>query len=363
MFAITSAACSPAPVFYAPVDGAPPPDLAQPGGDAASPPDLSSALDFAQPFDFAQPSDFAQPPDFVAPFDLTQPPDLVTPPSGTWVLGDFSTTVPVPLPDAGVQLVPVRVLAPIATFGPATMHAYDDHMLFGCFADHYDLLTNPPPPDLDAGAITITGYAGGTLLNGQPAPSTIVCVLSGGHYQCGYGPPPGPDPLSQLFPSTATPILAGVPIEFRTLGGGVGGAFDFFATAADEVAVAQDLTMIHYDPALDTTLNLSCPNDANGACTFSVVIVQVLATSAPVGDPMYPGTSFGQLTCTGALGGNAPMIAIKAGAIAAMFAADPNLVQVQSRVLRVLVPTHQSDSRGYPVTVAAGRGTMGFSLP
>lgn len=314
------------------------------------------------------------------PADMAVAPDLATAPDmamakmygPTLLLQDVSTIVPVPMGDAGVQPVPVRMLAPIVVNNdPALIkHDFDnrDQLGLGCFADAYDLANGKKPlADIDMGTVTISGYTQPlTAIDGKTmVPGEINCALDGTTmtYKCGYGPlqggKPGFDVMSVFFAANAKPIAPDAVINYKYSGAGPLGTYDsgMAVKAKDTLTVTDDLTKIKYSAAADTVINFTCPD--MGGCGFTAVLVQLVGTSVAAGMQNYPGAQFGNIYCTGLASGN--KITINKEAVAAGFK-SMNLVQVMTRVVRgTLPPNGQKDSKGNVVTVAAGRGTFAFA--
>jgi hypothetical protein len=337
-------------------------------------PDMTVQLDMAKTLDMTPLPDLVALPDMTAPIVL----------SGTAVLTDISAVVPIPMGDAGVQLVPVRALAPLVGFGPGGKHDFTNMgALGGCTGDHYDVNANDlPTPDVDAGTITFTGYAGGNFLNGQPAPNTISCArdMTTGFYKCGYGPlvngQANPMAIADQtpYPGQVNPLASCSMITMTGTGGAGFGAWNGMAQARDVPVITEDLSTVKYDPTADFTFHFSCPNpspcqgEQMNACGFTVGGVSISASQQPPAMYGGPTPTFGSITCFGVIGTGT--LKINKEAIAAAFGCnaqgancDSMLKSTRTIAVHIGLPgtAMTMDAAMSKVTLAAGRGASGVA--
>ncbi len=289
----------------------------------------------------------------VTPADMT--------PTGTAVLFEVRTTVPFNAGDAGVVMVPVKVLAPVVSLTAANAPApdYDSNpgMLLGCKGNHYDA-TKPklPTMDVNGGTVKITGFEKATTLS-QSMPEEINCQIgSVGYYKCGFGPTTdagvGPDPGVTPYPGTADLVKADQKVRFQSTGGAGFAAFDtaMAVAAADKVNVTDDLSKITLSPTQDTTIAFTCPNETSGCGLTGIVARVVFATVTP-DDQTFPGAVFGDVTCVGV--GASGTIKINKEAIAAALGTDKTYKSARVFLLRAKLP-----AQGQKVNAAAGNGQL-----
>ncbi len=336
-------------------------DTAMPGA-----PDMSVVFDFAMTNDH----DLAMGPDMATPPDMTTPQKL----AGTAVLTDVESTIVVPMGDGGLQPLTVRAIAPLLTFGPAAAkHDFSNTTaLGGCQGDHYDVgKGDVPPPDIDSGTVTFTGFGGGMLLDGTTAPSKISCARVSGFYKCGYGDlvagmPTMPYVDVAPYPGNATPIADGQMITMAGSGAQFG-PWTSTVPAKDQPMVTNppDLSAATWDPTQDFMLGFSCPN----GCGLSVVAVAITAADQPpqMFDPATSPTS-GVLQCFGLAGGGT--LKLNKEALQAAFGCDntgnncdPQLHSVRTVVVRFGLPVNvmTNDAAMSQVQTAAGRGVSGIA--
>jgi hypothetical protein len=270
---------------------------------------------------------------------------------------------------------PVKVLT--ASVGMATptnilRHDYDDSVNgYGCNADHLDSAASPPdiyPGPVEGGVITITGYTGGTLLDGTEAPKVITCKHSetpSPRYRCGYGPlnangEVGPIINATPYPIDATPIRDGDVISFTSTGGGQFGSFPVQGQPATTATATGDLTAsladVKFDPAQDTVIEVSCPE---GSCS-GVATARISASRKA-----DPRTTSGGIQCLAQLSPTNPRIVIKKEAIRTMRGCnlsdgtncDTTLETAGIAIVRFRPPNTSFDSMGHEIqNIAAGRG-------
>jgi hypothetical protein len=291
------------------------------------------------PDDAAPPADMAMPTD--AAGDAAA--DLSVVASGQVSLNELLTD----LPDAGT----VRLLAALPWLPSSSQHDFDNRtdaagVLLGCYADHFQTPNDVPPPDWDAGKITLSGYA--TTSGARPA---IECTRTTSSYGCQYVSDGGTAPLSSLFP-LATPLVpTGTLIRFHAAGGASLGSFDQQVNGGEEITVSQDLTTLGYTGQADVTLNLTC-----SGCLGTAVMVSVSRMPPPTFDVAAP--SWGVLVCTYFGAGS---VTIPQAAIQAMRAGDPTLISARTVVIGAPSPSLIRDSRNNPITLIVGRGRLAYS--
>lgn len=260
-----------------------------------------------------------------------------------------------PLADGGT---PVTVLDARVAFGGAVAHDYDDRTgRLGCFADHYVASSKPAPADGDAGSVSISGFAGGTLLDGHPAASPIAGTRSaGGYYQSLF---PGGDGAAMApFPAGASPLGAG-PIVFTTGGGAQLGAVTASSTpTTGAIAVTENLNTVTYTAGSNLTLDL---HGCVGACVTARVTLQVVATSSTDTVTTWPYSRVGRISCDLKVGGSS-LVSIPTGAIAAMLASDAALDTFTTSIaLLPGAPAIAHDANGNVVIADTGRGAFGIA--
>jgi hypothetical protein len=249
----------------------------------------------------------------------------------------------------------VKLLVPVTAFVAGTVaHGFDNQQNgVGCTGDHYDNASTPPTPDAQGGAVTITGYSGGSLLLGGSSSQKITCTRTSANYTCAYDD--GTDVASSPFNSGAHPLGSG-PITFQGAGGADFGAFTLMASPDNTVSVSENLASIHYSATADTTLHYTC---AGGTCNGSIVLISLLASQNSASNPGKASPTSGLISCV-AQGGNS--LTIPKGAIAAMFANDTKLQSVLTTVVRATasVPTTH-DNRSQLAIGNVGLGVFGVA--
>jgi hypothetical protein len=241
-----------------------------------------------------------------------------------------------------------------ASFAVERTHNYDDRTNgLGCFADHYDAITNPLPPDKDAAILRMSGYAGGTLLSGESAGQPIVCMTQSGFYQCIY-PSNAPANLSSAFAVTADPLGSG-PVTFDTGSGADFGATFVQGSPGPTLALPEDLNSIQYRTGQSTTLHVTC----HQGCASSNVSIRLEALAHATEGSDFPYPSLGTVRCT--LPASAPLT-LPSGALSAMYAGDARLDTVVSEAfLEGSQQLTATDAEGNPLSVETGRGLFGVS--
>jgi hypothetical protein len=238
---------------------------------------------------------------------------------------------------------PIVLLDARASFHPlALAHAYDDRAggALGCVADHFDA-AHPAPADGDAGSLRMSGFAGGTLLDGSHAANPIVCArFSDNVYSCIY--PTGAIVARAPMSAPASP-LGGGAITFATGAGADFGAQEVSGSAGGTLALAEDLASLRF-AAGDTLLHPSCP----AACPGARVAVRLTARASS------GAAAFGTSYCVYAMNQE---LKVPIAATAAMLANDASLDTIDSEVaLLAAAPLTASDDRGNPLTAELGRG-------
>lgn len=321
--------------------------------------------------------DMAMTPDLAMAADLTMPQaDLAPTFSGTVVLSEVTGVVPVPV-DGGVMPVPAKLLSPSVGFGksPGGKPDYNDipatGLPIGCSGNHYDIAGGDlPDPDINAGAVKLSGYKEPTSLTGVKLPAEINCAFDAGKkiYACGYGP------LNNGMPSMIDPGTAPYLSNFEALpkdamvrlqGGGTDpfGTFDKSGiVAAGPIAATEDLNKLTFDPTKDLDINFSCPDGDAGSCGATGIVVSISAGQSATG----PSTKFGAIRCAALAA--AKKVTVKKGAIAAMLGCDAqgancdtSIKVIRTIVLRVPLPGGDMDSKKNPMTLLAGHGVFGVS--
>ena len=320
-------------------------------------------------------------------------PDLKTSYEGVVLIADVGGRFPVPAGDAGVFMVPGRILSTTVSFTNTIEEKIDfkdTRLIPGCRGSHYDVPGGKlPGPYLPAGVISITGYAGGMLLTGQDAPAEIQCVLNpmvNGNpmlkaYECGYGPLTmgkiGLKTSLGIYFPIATPLPPNQQVVIKGTGEDRFGSFDStedHLSAPPALEVVEELGKVKYSAASDTVLHFSCPADASmdggaqrdggasGRCPATVVLGSVIFATAPSSDPAFPGAVYGAVYCTEFAAGET--ITFKREALAAAIGSFSPYTTVVTQVVRGnLPPIGKTDSKGNTLTLGAGRGVIGFSTP
>jgi hypothetical protein len=274
---------------------------------------------------------------------------------------------------------PVKVIsASVATVTPSTInhHDYDDRVNgFGCNADHLDSAASPPdfhPGPVEGGIITITGYTGGTLLDGTEAPKIITCkhyetptLNPSARYRCGYGPldangDVGPLVGSTPYPIGATPIRDGDVISFTSTGGGIFGSFPVQGQAPTTSTATGDITAsladVKFDPAQDTVIEVSCPEGSCGGVATARISLSRTAE---------PRTTSGGASCFAVLSPTSARFVVKKEAIRTMRGCklsdgtncDTTLERASITIVRFNPPSTSFDSKGNQLqNIAAGQG-------
>jgi len=304
--------------------------------------------------------DLLPPPDLAPPPDLLPPPDLVPAYQTAIVVAELATRAVVNNKLTDIHTLAAAVTSPLPSHAKAP--AFDGRSGgLGCWADAYDVARGHlPPPDEGLGRVVVSGFARGLKsLSGQAAPTEVDCIPDPDNYGCGWGPLSGGmlgPPLANLAFSVDSAILpVGGAVRVAFANGNLG-SFDSMnqVTTTDTLTVTEDLAKITYDPGSSTTLHFTCA----GPCAANVVLVQLVASSVVPGAPGYPGGSFGVVNCAAL--GNTGTVTIAKGALAVALGGT-GLVAVTTRVIRSAVPLTLTDSKGYPVTVIAGHGVIGFA--
>jgi hypothetical protein len=275
--------------------------------------------------------------------------------------------------------LPVKVLS--ASIGMATPtnilhHDYDDSVNgIGCNADHLD--SNAVPPDIypgpaEGGIVTITGYTGGTLLDGTQAPSIITCKRNAmpPSYRCGYGPLDangeiGPAINATPYPIDANPIVSGDVISFAGTGSDTFGSFPVSGQAPTSAVAAGDVSAhladVKFDPASDTVIDVTCPDGCSGLATARITATR----------KNEPKTTSGLIQCITAISPTSARFVIKKEAIRTMrgcnladgLNCDSSLETVQIALVRFNQPGTSTDSKGNAIqNIAAGQG-MSVTVP
>ncbi|MCP3105258.1 hypothetical protein LZ198_40960 [Myxococcus sp. K15C18031901] len=269
---------------------------------------------------------------------------------------------------------PVKVLT--ASVGMATPtntlhHDYDDSVNgYGCNADHLDSAASPPdiyPGPVEGGIVTITGYTGGTLLDGSEAPKVITCKhfeTPSPRYRCGYGPltadgDVGPIINATPYPLDATPIRDGDVITFTSTGGGKFGGFPAEGQPPTTSTATGDLTAslgdVKFDPSQDTVIEVSCPGGCRGVATARTSVTR----------KTDPKTTSGGMQCLVELSPTNSRIVIKKEAIRVMRGCnladgtncDATLETAAITIVRFNPPNTSFDSKGNQIqNIAAGQG-------
>jgi hypothetical protein len=275
---------------------------------------------------------------------------------------------------------PVKVLT--ASVGMATPtntphHDYDDRVNgYGCNANHLDTTVSPPdinPGPVEGGIVTITGYSGGTMLDGTEAPKVITCKHSetpSPRYTCGYGPlnangEVGPLINATPYPIDANPIRDGDVITFSSTGSGSFGSFPVQGQPPTTATATGDLTAslndIQFDPAQDTVIEVSCPGGCGGVATARINASRTTE----------PRTTAGGVSCLVELSPTNSRFVIKKEAIRTMRGCklsdgtncDTALEQVSIAIVRSNRPNTSFDSKENPIrNITAGQG-LSVTLP
>jgi hypothetical protein len=249
--------------------------------------------------------------------------------------------------------VKVTLLAPIVSFQKENVtHDFDGRADgLGCVADHFNVNNDPPPPEGDAGTITITGYAGGSLLPSGTAGSTMVCTRNNGTYSCAYQG--GGTVATQPFGESASPLGTG-KINFKGSGGTSFGSFDLQHSSTGTLTTSENLSSISYSAAQDKTITYTCTN-----CSDSLISVTLIATQNNVQNPSGASDTSGIVSCVFAGGSS---FTIPKAAIAAMVGNDSALKSVATTIARMNKTfTTDGDGQGQTIAVNTGRGVFGIA--
>jgi hypothetical protein len=263
----------------------------------------------------------------------------------------------------------VEILKPYGVMQTGTINA-NNLITQPCSAWHYDA-NAAAPAMLDPGVVTISGYAGGTLITGMTPPDQIACQLTGSFLLCGYGAimngALGGIVSETPYPS-GTGALGNGNITFQATGGSAFGSFNISVAPATAPATAT-VTGLTYSANANTVIPFSCGNN----CGIGAYVALVQATSNTAAHVDEPASAGGGILCLGAYGifGAAAQITLTAADISTMLGADASIQTVSTAVVllplnyaETLINTTQTDSMGHPVYGFAGTGTVAVqSLP
>jgi hypothetical protein len=277
------------------------------------------------------------------------------------------------MPVNGVS-TPVETLLPLLSIATGPSPTFEDLLGGFCIGHHYDT-SNASTGQLNAGTITIGGYAGGMFLGGGAAPDTITCAFTNNAYACTYAGS-SISPAVSSFPLMTDPIGATSPAIGFTAPGGP--QFGSFAVATvppaptDAFTVTEDLTAIRYRASAPQALHLAC---AGATCpTGGLIVVAVQASPNPPDQLGSSSVTFGEASCLqlyGSFNGLAfgpvpPIIIVPQDVVSDMLGGDSTLTTFVTTVANVPAGTtglNMSDSQGHAVVPLAGRGVFGISAP
>jgi hypothetical protein len=248
----------------------------------------------------------------------------------------------------------VTVLDSWASFELAHTHDYDDRQNgLGCFADHYDAVTKPLPPDKDAAILRISGYVGGMLVSGQSAGQPVVCTMQNGFYACVYPNGAAAD-VSSPFATQADPLGSG-PVVFDTGSGADFGATFAQSTPVPTLSLQENLASMTYTNGQSAAFHVTC----SAGCASSNVSIRLTALAYATEASGFPYPSVGLVRCTVSAD---TIVTVPAGAISAMYSADARLDTVVSEVfLESSQLARATDAQGNPLYAETGRGVFGIS--